>query len=304
MDINYELRDMREKIDSLDNELLALFKERMLISEKIAAIKAAENLSIVDEKREQQVIDKAAATVAAEDDKWALRAFMSNVLILSKLKQHQRLRPGRKIIPPSATAVKGEKLTIAYQAGYNDWGGYISSSLFPGAVLLKCDSIEKAAAAVKSGAAAYGVLPVESLSEDIFAEHYEVLRKTGTFITAQCWTAADQPQHKSCLTIIAADMMYDDSCDRVSLCFSAPYKSGALNWALQVFMLADINVSNILIKPLGANANRYFVDIEAGLLTGKVREALQQAAAYAEDFNILGCYRCWPEKEKIGKHSP
>jgi len=51
-----ELKELREKITILDNEILELLEERNSLSEEIAEIKIENNLPIEDLKREEEVI--------------------------------------------------------------------------------------------------------------------------------------------------------------------------------------------------------------------------------------------------------
>ena len=51
-----ELKDVREKIDLLDDKLTALFVERMELSKQVALIKEKEGLPISNVKRERDII--------------------------------------------------------------------------------------------------------------------------------------------------------------------------------------------------------------------------------------------------------
>ena len=51
------LENVRKEIDKIDSELIPLLKERMLCSLKVAEIKREQNLPILNEKREQEIID-------------------------------------------------------------------------------------------------------------------------------------------------------------------------------------------------------------------------------------------------------
>ncbi len=53
-----ELDDLREKIDEADEELLNIISERLSLMPKIATIKQSQNISINQEIREKEVIEK------------------------------------------------------------------------------------------------------------------------------------------------------------------------------------------------------------------------------------------------------
>ena len=54
------LETLRQKIDTIDRELVALLEKRMDTVTKIGQVKKEENKAVYDEKREQQVLDKVA----------------------------------------------------------------------------------------------------------------------------------------------------------------------------------------------------------------------------------------------------
>ncbi len=59
-----ELSEIREKIDEVDQELLALFLKRMSLSAKAAKFKAEKGMKTLDENREKQILDKVSAESA------------------------------------------------------------------------------------------------------------------------------------------------------------------------------------------------------------------------------------------------
>lgn len=61
-----DLASLRKRIDEIDAQIFSLFAERMLVSDKIAAVKRAECRDIFDPSREQEKI--AAATSSVPED--------------------------------------------------------------------------------------------------------------------------------------------------------------------------------------------------------------------------------------------
>jgi chorismate mutase len=76
------LSEIRQKITSLDTELLHLLNERMEIAKSIAEYKQEHSLSIIDEKREQEILQKIPE---------AYRGFWDVIMDISKNKQFQTL---------------------------------------------------------------------------------------------------------------------------------------------------------------------------------------------------------------------
>jgi chorismate mutase / prephenate dehydratase len=57
-----ELHRLRDRIDAIDREIVALLNERAAIAIEIGQVKRAGGESVVDEERERQVLDRVAAT--------------------------------------------------------------------------------------------------------------------------------------------------------------------------------------------------------------------------------------------------
>jgi len=102
----------------------------------------------------------------------------------------------------------------------------------------------------------------------------------------------DNHQNKTRFIAIAAEPLYDETCGCTSVTFSTPHRSGALCAVLQSFMLYGINLTRIESRPtLSGNRYRFFADLQANILSENTKEALSQASALCEYFEILGCYR-------------
>ena len=81
---------LREQIDAIDKEMLALFEKRMQVSTQIAEYKRANNLPVYDGKREREKIAKV-AEAASEGMKDYAKNFMTELMDFSKCYQRQVL---------------------------------------------------------------------------------------------------------------------------------------------------------------------------------------------------------------------
>ena len=296
-DIKAEILVLREQIDKLDKELLAIFKRRMLIVEKIAEVKALGKLAVNDAEREKQVLEAAAALF--EGDKWETLTFMNNVMTIAKTKQYDRMLPSGEIFIPPVFALKTEDLNVAYLENNKSGSEQVAAEMFPASARSAYDDVEGVMEATKTGKADFGILPIENSQKGVFGEVYELIGKNGVYIVAQSWVNTEDIRRKNRFVVIAARAWYDLDCDITSVSFSAAYKSKAIALTLQVLMLAGIDAVRIGSKCLSTNRYLVFADLQTNLLNEGVKEALNQAAKYGDDFQILGCYRTWAEKEKI-----
>ena len=79
-----ELENLRERIDTIDKELIALFEERMDVVNDIAEYKIKNNLPILNQNREDIVISKVKAIVKNKDYTDSAIDFIKEIMEISK----------------------------------------------------------------------------------------------------------------------------------------------------------------------------------------------------------------------------
>ena len=79
-----ELENLRERIDTIDKELIALFEERMNVVNDIAKYKIKNNLPILNQNREDIVISKVKAIVKNKEYTDSAIEFIKDIMEISK----------------------------------------------------------------------------------------------------------------------------------------------------------------------------------------------------------------------------
>jgi len=79
-----ELENLREKIDAIDKEMIALFEERMNVVNDIAEYKIKNNLPILNQNREDIVISKVKAIVKNKDYTDSAIDFIKDIMEISR----------------------------------------------------------------------------------------------------------------------------------------------------------------------------------------------------------------------------
>ena len=87
-----ELTELRQELDRLDRELVALFERRMDVSREVARYKIAHGLPVLDRSREDQVIASRTAMLNDADLAPSLRALYDTILSLSRQEQEKCFR--------------------------------------------------------------------------------------------------------------------------------------------------------------------------------------------------------------------
>ena len=86
-----ELENLREKIDTIDKEMIALFEKRMDVVADIAAYKIKNNLPVLNQNREDIVISKVRETIKNKDYSNSAAKFIKEVMEISKQFQQRIL---------------------------------------------------------------------------------------------------------------------------------------------------------------------------------------------------------------------
>ena len=82
-----ELKDYRNKLDTIDGEILALFRERMETVEAIAAYKKAHSLPVLVPGREQEILDRVRASSSETLAPYAAQLFET---LMSLSREYQK----------------------------------------------------------------------------------------------------------------------------------------------------------------------------------------------------------------------
>ena len=86
------LEDIRREIDGIDSQLLPLFLQRMKCAEKVAAVKKAKGLPVLNEGRERQILNRISAKAGIYGGE--ARILYANMMAMSRAVQHRLLGSG------------------------------------------------------------------------------------------------------------------------------------------------------------------------------------------------------------------
>jgi chorismate mutase/prephenate dehydratase len=163
---NPELLSLRERIDAVDRELLALLNKRAGLALAVGEIKKHEGSVVFRPEREAQVIDglKAVNTGPLQSDSVApiWREVMSAC---------------RALESPTRVAYLGPAGTFSELAAL----GYFGSSI----TRVPCASIDEVFRTTSAGAADFGVVPVENSTEGVVARSLDLFLHTPLFIIGE-----------------------------------------------------------------------------------------------------------------------
>ena len=176
------LSSLREAINSIDAQLIALFNSRMNVAKQIAAEKALTGSPVYDAAREAAVSDNAAALSAPETQD-ATRSLMRAVMRLSRGRQYDLLFPqlrGKTVaaeLPERADADLSFVKKVSYGGAAGSYSEMASRKLFPDAEHMPAWSFAEACRAVQNGGADAAVLPLANTAGGPVDTVYRLLQQ-------------------------------------------------------------------------------------------------------------------------------
>lgn len=177
-----DLKDIRKKIDAIDEKLLPLFLERMELSKEVAEYKKANNVSILNKTREREIL-KNVMDQAGEDMEIYAHRFYSTILELSRGYQATLIpeNSGVRAEVEKAKANVKESFpqngVIACQGVEGAYAAMAADRMFPRGNLVFLKTFEAVFDAVENGLCQFGILPIENSSNGSVRATYDLLLK-------------------------------------------------------------------------------------------------------------------------------
>ncbi len=178
-----DLSEIRVEIDQIDNQLIELFKKRMDCSRDVAIYKKANNTPVLNEKREQEILD----SVQAKGGEYGshARLLFSNIMELSRALQHNIVGSGKALreeILNASSDMETENIKVGYQGIKGANGHEATLRLFPDETAINYKTFADVFEAVEKGEVTYGVLPVENSTAGSVSDVYDLILKHRFYI--------------------------------------------------------------------------------------------------------------------------
>lgn len=175
-----ELMELRDEIDQIDKQIVALYQKRMDIVNDVAEYKIANGKKVFDKEREVSKLDSLSALGDNPFNSHGIRELFEQIMSTSRKRQYQLLtehgigeRPDFKEV--ERLDFKNARIVFqgaegAYtQLALNEYFGEYSDNSY------HVDTWRDAMEAIRTGEADYAVLPIENSSAGIVSENYDLL---------------------------------------------------------------------------------------------------------------------------------
>ncbi len=163
-----KLDDLREGINSIDNQLLKLLNERMDLVHEVGKVKQNDGSSIYRPEREREIIQRLANLSEGYLTKDAIEAIFMEIFAVS-----------RNLELPEKVAYLGPEGSYTHQAAESRFGAMSS--------YLPLDSIEAVFKVLENKEAKYGVVPIENNTEGAIGTTLDSLGNYSSLIIAEMY---------------------------------------------------------------------------------------------------------------------
>jgi len=182
-----DLKELREQIDEIDEQIVKLFCDRMAISSSVARYKAENSLPVLDASRERAKLAEV-SRLAGEDMEGYVRTLYNTVFDLSRAEQEKNIRPVSETEEAIKAAVEKtqrifpESAVVACQGVEGAYSQLAAQKLFKYPDIKYFSDFEDVFLAVCEGRAEYGVLPLENSNAGVVSAVYDLMMKYNCYI--------------------------------------------------------------------------------------------------------------------------
>ena len=183
------LNECRAEIDKINDEILTLFKKRMEITTSVAEYKRANNMPIMQQGREDEILEKMGQKAGDELSDYT-KVLFSTIMNLSRLYQvtsngadpsetldsiRFSIHNTNKNFPKSAT--------IACQGIKGAYSQIACNKIFSNAQIEYFQSFSDVFSAIDNGICEYGILPIENCLYGSVNQVYDLMKYHKFYIT-------------------------------------------------------------------------------------------------------------------------
>ena len=180
-----DLASLRDRIEAVDRQLIALVAERLKIVEDVAAAKLSAASPFRDREREELLLQRLRGlAIAAGVDAHQIERMYRVIMDMSVAHQEATVR--NRSDAPLRIAYQGVEGSFSHLAAQRRYAGRPG-----GALLAGHDSFRAAAEAVTSGVADLALLPIENTTAGSINETYDLLAGGALHITGEVVSAIE-----------------------------------------------------------------------------------------------------------------
>lgn len=183
-----DLQQIREQLDAVDAQMVALFEQRMELAEQVAEVKKGSGKKVFDKEREMQKIAAVKGQTHNEFNAKGAEELFKQLMSISRKLQYRRLAEagGNVRLPFIQIPMIEKKSRVVFQGAEGSYSEAAMKQYFGEDVdNFHVDTFRDAMLALDEGSADYAVLPIENSTAGIVSEIYDLLAEFEHFIVAE-----------------------------------------------------------------------------------------------------------------------
>ena len=184
-----DISEIREKIDDIDSQMVALYEARMQLTAEVAEYKLSVGKPVLDKVREKEKLAKIKGLVQEEENRYGAGELFEQIMALSRKRQYQMMiqhGQGRDMGFSQVDKLPFTTHKVVYQGTEGAYSQLAMKAYFGEETdSYHVETWRDAMEAIHSGMADYAVLPIENSSAGIVGENFDLLVEYDNCIVAE-----------------------------------------------------------------------------------------------------------------------
>ena len=177
-----ELKNIRDEINGIDEQMRELFVKRLALAEEVAEAKRVAGTPVLNPAREREILSRVAEEVGPDKENEA-RLFFTTLFSISRGRQRAALSADDPLTTEIVDAIREtpymfpSAATVACTGVEGAYAQQATCQMFPFPTILYFRGFDDVFSAVEKGMCTYGVLPIENSAVGSVAPVYDLMAK-------------------------------------------------------------------------------------------------------------------------------
>lgn len=189
MQMQKDLGELRNRIDEIDGQIVALYEERMEVCGEVAQYKIANGKKVFDRAREDEKLRKVSSLTHNAFNSHGVRELFEQIMSMSRKLQYQMLAEEGSMgrLPfIGVERLDTARARVVFQGAEGSYSQAAVKRFFGEDVnSYHVETFRDAMAAIEEGSADYAVLPIENSTAGIVSEIYDLLVEFENYIVGE-----------------------------------------------------------------------------------------------------------------------
>ena len=184
-----DLGELRQEIDAIDAQIVALYEKRMDISGQVAEFKIKTGKKVFDKVREEEKLKVVKALTHNAFNSHGIEELFEQIMSMSRKLQYQLLAQNGTVgrLPfIGVDELETKKARVVFQGAEGAYSQLAMQAYFGEQVKsFHVDTFREAMSAIEEGSADFAVLPIENSTAGMVSEIYDLLVEFENYIVGE-----------------------------------------------------------------------------------------------------------------------